>query len=54
MATSNLRDIKRIKSIDSTVQITNAMKLVSSAKLRKAKTIYEKSEQISSLYSRIH
>jgi len=43
MAASNLRDIKRrIKSIDSTVQITNAMKLVSSAKLRKAKTIYEK------------
>ncbi len=43
MAAGNLRDIKRrIKSIDSTAHITNAMKLVSSAKLRRAKATYEK------------
>lgn len=43
MAASNLRDIKRrIKSVDSTAHITNAMKLVSSAKLRRAKATHEK------------
>ncbi len=46
MAGSNMRDIKRrIKSINSMEHITNAMKLVSSAKLRKAKNIFEKSRQ---------
>lgn len=42
----NSRDIKRrIKSVSSMEHITNAMKLVSSAKLRKAKAIYEKTQQ---------
>ncbi len=46
MAGSNMRDIKRrIKSINSMEHITNAMKLVSAAKLRKAKNIFEKSRQ---------
>ena len=41
-----MRDIKRrIKSINNMEHITNAMKLVSSAKLRKAKNIFEKSRQ---------
>ena len=34
----NMKDIKRrIKSVESTMKITNAMKLVSASKLRKAK-----------------
>lgn len=38
MATGNMKDIKRrIKSIESTGQITKAMELVASSKLRKAK-----------------
>ena len=38
-----MQDIKRrIKSVSSTEHITNAMKLVSAAKLRKAKAIYER------------
>ncbi len=38
MASSNMKDIKRrIKSVESTKQITNAMQLVASSKLRKAK-----------------
>ena len=38
MAASNMKDIKRrIKSIESTMQITKAMQLVASSKLRKAK-----------------
>lgn len=38
MASSNIKDIKRrIKSVESTMQITKAMELVSSSKLRKAK-----------------
>ena len=38
MATANLKDIKRrIKSVESTMQITKAMELVASSKLRKAK-----------------
>lgn len=46
MATSNLRDIKRrIKSVNSTEHITNAMKLVSTAKLRKAKATFEKTRE---------
>lgn len=44
MAGSNMRDIKRrIHSISSMEHITNAMRLVSSAKLRRAKNIFEKS-----------
>jgi F-type H+-transporting ATPase subunit gamma len=43
MASNNMQDIKRrIKSINSTEHITNAMKLVSSAKLRKAKATFDK------------
>ena len=34
---------RRIKSISSTERITNAMKLVSAAKLRKAKEVFENS-----------
>ena len=46
MATSNLRDIKRrIKSVNSTEHITNAMKLVSTAKLRKANATFEKTRE---------
>ena len=38
MAGSNMKDIKRrIKSVESTMQITKAMQLVASSKLRKAK-----------------
>ncbi|MCC8068211.1 MAG: ATP synthase F1 subunit gamma [Ruminococcus sp.] len=38
MASSNIKDIKRrIKSVESTMQITKAMELVSSSKLRRAK-----------------
>lgn len=38
MATANMKDIKRrIKSVESTMQITKAMELVASSKLRKAK-----------------
>ena len=44
MASSNMKDIKRrIKSVESTRQITKAMELVSSSKLRKAKERAEKS-----------
>jgi len=43
MASNNMPDIKRrIKSVRSTEHITNAMKLVSAAKLRKAKATFEK------------
>ncbi|HML37785.1 MAG TPA: ATP synthase F1 subunit gamma [Bacillota bacterium] len=46
MATSNMRDIKRrIKSVNSMEHITNAMKLVSAAKLRKAKATYERTRE---------
>lgn len=38
MATGNMKDIKRrVKSVESTMQITKAMELVASSKLRKAK-----------------
>lgn len=44
MAANSMRDIKRrIKSVNSTEHITSAMKLVSAAKLRKAKAIFEES-----------
>jgi len=43
MAVSSMQDIKRrIKSVNSIEHVTNAMKLVSSAKLRKAKSAFEK------------
>jgi len=46
MAASNMQDIKRrIKSVTSTEHITNAMKLVSAGKLRKAKAIFEKTNE---------
>lgn len=46
MAGSSMRDIKRrIKNINSMGHITNAMQLVSSAKLRKAKNVLEKSQR---------
>ena len=38
MATANMKDVKRrIKSVESTMQITKAMELVASSKMRKAK-----------------
>ena len=44
MASSDIQDVKRrIKSVTGMEHITNAMKLVSAAKLRKAKAIFEKS-----------
>ncbi len=46
MAANGIREIKRrIKSVKSTEHITNAMKLVSAAKLRRAKAIFEKTNQ---------
>lgn len=46
MAAESMQDIKRrIKSVTSTEHITNAMKLVSAGKLRKAKAIFEKSNE---------
>ena len=43
---SNMRDIKRrIRSVNSMEHITNAMKLVSASKLRKAKRTYEKTQE---------
>lgn len=46
MPASGLREIKRrIKSVKSTEHITNAMKLVSAAKLRRAKAIFDKTNQ---------
>lgn len=46
MAGSNTQDIKRrIKSVTSTEHITNAMKLVSAGKLRKAKATFEKTNE---------
>ena len=46
MATESIQDIKRrIKSVTSTERITNSMKLVSAGKLRKAKAIFEKTNE---------
>ena len=46
MSGSSMRDIKRrIKSVTSIEHITNAMKLVSAAKLRKARTTWENSRE---------
>jgi len=52
MATANMKDIKRrIKSVESTMQITKAMELVASSKLRKAKARFEASQPFfNSLY----
>lgn len=48
MAANNVPDIKRrIKSVTSTEHITNAMKLVSAAKLRKAKSTFDSTNQYS-------
>lgn len=45
MASGNMKDIKRrIKSVESTMQITKAMQLVASSKLRKAKEKAEKAQ----------
>lgn len=45
MATANLKDIKRrIRSVESTMQITKAMELVASSKLRRAKEKAEHAE----------
>ena len=44
MASGNMKDIKRrIKSVQSTMQITKAMELVASSKLRRAKERVEHS-----------
>lgn len=46
MASESMQDIKRrIRSVTSTEHITNAMKLVSAGKLRKAKAIFEKTNE---------
>lgn len=46
MASSSMQDIKRrIKSVTSIEHVTNAMKLVSSAKLRRAKSAFEKTSR---------
>ncbi len=46
MAAESMQDIKRrIKSVTSTEHITNAMKLVSAGKLRKAKAIFERTNE---------
>lgn len=46
MAASNMQDIKRrIKSINSIEHITSAMKMVSAAKLRRAKVTFEKTTE---------
>ena len=46
MAAESMQDIKRrIRSVTSTEHITNAIKLVSAGKLRKAKAIFEKTNE---------
>jgi len=46
MAANNMRDIKRrIRSVTSMEHITNAMKLVSAAKLRRAKNTFERTRE---------
>lgn len=46
MAGSSTRDIKRrIRSVTSIEHITNAMKLVSAAKLRRAKNVFERTQE---------
>ena len=46
MASGNMKDIKRrIKSVQSTMQITKAMELVASSKLRRAKERLQQSRK---------
>ena len=46
MGSNNMQDIKRrIRSVNSTEHITNAMKLVSASKLRKAKATFERTNE---------
>lgn len=46
MASNNMQDIKRrIKSVTSTEHITSAMKLVSAAKLKRAKSTFERTTE---------
>ena len=46
MATESIQDIKRrMKSVSSTERITNSMKLVAAGKLKKAKAIFEKTNE---------
>jgi len=46
MASGNMQDIKRrIKSVNSIEHVTNAMKLVSAAKFRRAKATFEKTSK---------
>ncbi len=52
MAASSMKDIKiRIKSVESTMQITKAMELVASSKLRRAK---EKAENARPYFTELH
>lgn len=52
MAASNMKDIKiRIKSVESTMQITKAMELVASSKLRRAK---ERAENTRPYFNTLH
>lgn len=52
MASGNMKSIKRrIKSVESTLQITKAMEVVSSSKLRKAK---EKADKARPFYKSLH
>ncbi len=53
MATESIQDIKRrIKSVSSTERITNSMKLVSAGKLRKARAVFEKTNENSHFITR--
>ena len=56
MASGNMKEIKRrIKSVESTKQITNAMQLVASSKLRKAKNKADKARPFfNALYDTMH
>ena len=50
MAASSMKDIKlRIKSVESTMQITKAMELVASSKLRRAKERAEETRCMNAL-----
>lgn len=52
MASANMKDVKRrIKSVESTMQITKAMELVASSKLRKAK---EKADKARPFFSTLY
>ena len=52
MAASSMKDIKlRIKSVESTMQITKAMELVASSKLRRAK---ERAEETRPYFTTLH